>query len=127
MCYGSILWTISWISTPSKEYVAIHEELAYNVVCAHELCEDPSSNTAAFGFSAHKSDGTVIKTIKFPLLFSSGKLAPLTPKDLDISTINKRFSKTLDILSQWFYCQISRDYLLYSILCYKWYIRKIRF
>ena len=91
--------TTSWIPTPSKESVAIHEELAYSVVCAHELCEDPSSNIAAFGFSAHKSDGTVIKTIKFPLLFSSGKLAPSTPKDLDISTINERFSKTLDILS----------------------------
>lgn len=91
--------TTSWISPPSEKDVLIHQKLAYSVVCAHELCEDPSSNIAAFGFSAHKSDGAVMKTIEFPLLFSSGKLAPSTPKDLDISTINERFSRTLDILS----------------------------
>lgn len=64
----------SWITeTVEESFHMFHKQLAYSVVCAHELCEDHSSNIATFGFSAHKADGTVLTSISFPLLFSSGK------------------------------------------------------
>ena len=89
----------SWLEKPVEENLHLfHKQLAYSVVCAHELCEDPSSNIAAFGFSAHKADGTVLSYIKFPLLFSSGKLAPNLPSTLNICPLEERFSKTLDIM-----------------------------
>ena len=77
----------------------IHQQLAHSVVYAHELCEDPSSNIAAFGFSIHDEGGTILKNVAFPLLFSSGKLIPMLPRSLNVVTIDERFSKTLDILS----------------------------
>lgn len=90
----------SWVIEPVKEsFHLFHKQLAYSVVCAHELCEDPSSNIAAFGFSTHKADGTVLAYVSFPLLFSSGKLAPNLPSILNICTLDERFSKTLDVLS----------------------------
>lgn len=90
----------SWVIEPVKEsFHPFHKQLAYSVVREHELCEDPSSNIAAFGFSTHKADGTVLSYISFPLLFSSGKLAPNLPSILNICSLDERFSKTLDILS----------------------------
>lgn len=91
----------SWklCSSTNQHLFTLHQKLAYSVVCTHELCEDPSSNTAAFGFSVHKKDGTVLKSIEIPLLFSSGKLAPGLPSFLNVSTIDELFSKSFDISS----------------------------
>ena len=37
----------SWLKKPVEENLHLfHKQLAYSVVCAHELCEDPSSNIA---------------------------------------------------------------------------------
>ena len=84
--------------TVTEKTQFLHKQLAYSVVCAHELCEDPSSNVAAFGISLHRKDNhSVIAHIPFPLLFSSGRLAETLPSSVNIATIDERFSKTLDI------------------------------